>query len=606
MTSGERARAGFCRRVLPSLSVARLEGRNGQARPCGPAGNPRAVATSGLAFAVLMLALAGPARADDLAAHFSSFTPLSLEELYAKRMRFSKGEPFISIGLMEGQSEVAMRADGPVRLMFKRRGRTKTIYGPKGSRYIFRIRRGRPAVIKHWVIVSDFAYGDILAAKADTRRWEADQPVKTFVTGTIVALRGKVLDTRRRLVGVGGFDDDGEARAFSERLFRTRGLRTVIRQELVTLPRGRMTIHDRRGRLLHAATNSVYFGTVDGGQITVENVEHSRGYKRHGRQTRRYRGHIYVAFDRTGRLAVVNSVGAERLLNGLVPAEIFANAPLEALKAQAVTARGEVFSKLGHRHFSDPYHLCSEQHCQVYAGAQRERPKSNRAVAETRGLLAVRPRSDPKAPLELVDSVYSSTCGGFTEDNEVVWDTPPSESLRGRLDGNPSDPALAPFKHGLNEENIRAWLEAYPPTYDARSSFTKPSKYRWKKHFTAQALDRFVASKGVGQLIDIQILGRGKGGRVTGVRLVGTAGEVDVLRELPVRRLFGNLNSGMFVLDVERSGDGALTGVEFIGGGWGHGVGMCQMGAIGRAEANQTFEQILGHYYNGAVIEKLY
>ncbi|MEL7371408.1 MAG: SpoIID/LytB domain-containing protein, partial [Myxococcota bacterium] len=281
-------------------------------------------------------------------------------------------------------------------------------------------------------------------------------------------------------------------------------------------------------------------------------------------------------------------------------------APLEALKAQAVTARGEVFSKLGHRHFSEPFHLCSEQHCQVYAGAKRERAATNRAVAETRGLLAVRPRADPKAPLKLVDSVYSSTCGGFTEDNEIVWNSPASESLRSKLDGNPNDPALAPFRNGLNESNIRAWLEAYPPTYDARSSFTKPSKYRWKKKISGTKLNAMVRAHKVGFLRDIHILGRGRGGRVTGIRLVGTLGSSDVLRELPVRRLFGNLNSGMFVVDLERYANGNIYSAEFIGGGWGHGVGMCQMGAIGRAQANQTFQQILEHYYNGATVEKLY
>ena len=554
----------------------------------------------------LMLTFGGPS-ADAAPGGFSDFRPLSLEELYAKRMRFAQGEPIISIGVMEGQALVVARSKSPVRLMFDERRVPKTIYGPPGSRYIFKVERARPAELRHWVIVGDHGYGDILAAEKEKDRWRSEgYEAKTFVTGTIVALKGNVLDTRRRLVGIGGFARRREARALSEQLFRERSLRTVLREEMVRLPQGRIVVHNRRMRRLHTAQNVVYFGTVEGGRTTVENVEHSRGYKRHGREHREYWDHIYIVVDKQGKLTVVNSVGAERLLAGLVPSEIFAKAPLEALKAQAVTARGEVFSKLGHRHFSDPYHLCTEQHCQVYAGARKERPTTDKAVAETRGLLAVRPRSKKSAPLDLVDSVYSSTCGGFTEDNEVVWDTPPSASLRARLDGNPRDPALAPFRNGLNEQNIRAWLEAYPPTYGARSTFVRAKKFRWQKSFNTVQLDAIGARQGVGVMTDMKILGRGRGGRVTGLRLVGTSGSSDVLRELPIRRLFGNLNSGMFVLDLEKSRDGTLAGVTFTGGGWGHGVGMCQIGAIGRAEAGQSFRQILGHYYNGAVVERLY
>ena len=179
--------------------------------------------------------------------------------------------------------------------------------------------------------------------------------------------------------------------------------------------------------------------------------------------------------------------------------------------------------------------------------------------------------------------------------------------MRARLDGNPDDPALAPFRNGLDESNIRTWLSAYPPTYGARSSFVRRNKFRWRKTFSGARLNELVRKKAdIGRIQDIRVLGRGRGGRVTGVRLVGTKGSTDVLRELPVRRLFANLNSGMFVVDIYRNPDGTIESAVFTGGGWGHGVGMCQIGAIGRAEAGQSFRGILKHYYNGAVVERLY
>ena len=551
------------------------------------------------------------ARADpepgSVAGRFSAFTPLSQADLYAKRMRFTQGEPMISVGIMEHQAEVALQADGPVRLMFDEGRVPKTVFAPPGTRFTFRPLAGRPPELRHWVVVETTPYLAVEQANETKEVWQArGYPVQVFEVGTIVALQGNVLDTRARHVAVGGYAQPAQAEREVAKIFRRHALRTFIHEELSRPPAGVVGVYDEQDRLLHRATDSVYFGTVDGGLVEVRDVEHSRGYKGHGRQHRQFWGHIYVSVDTSARLAVVNSVGAEKLLQGLVPAEIFATAPVEALKAQAVTARGEIFSKLGHRHFGEPYHLCSEQHCQVYAGAGHERAASNQAVLETRGLLAFRPRADPKDALRLVDSVYSSTCGGSSEANEAVWDDEASESLRPRLDAVGEDPALARFASGLDASNIRAFLEAYPPTACARSSFVNAQKYRWRRTFKRRRLDQIGHKLGVGELRGVEILGRGPGGRITGLRLRGSVATKDVLRELPVRRLFGNLNSGLFVLDEERGPGGALVSVTFVGGGWGHGVGMCQMGAIGRAERGHDFRQILGHYYNGAVAERIY
>jgi SpoIID/LytB domain protein len=537
---------------------------------------------------------------------FLPFSPLSLEDLYAKRMRFDGGEPIISVGIMEHQPRVRLAADGPTRLMFDEASLPKTVYAPPESRFELRPLSAKKAVLRFWAVVDTKKYAEVDAAESVRAEWaRKGYETKVFEAGTIVALRGNVLDTRERRIAVGNFAKVRQAEALISKLSQKESLRPFVHEELVRAPRGIIGVYDERGRLIHRASDSVYFGTIGAGRIQIDDVEHSRGYRSHGRQTRSYWGHVYVVIDRTGKLAVTNSVGAEILLKGLVPAEIFATAPLEALKAQAVTARGEIFSKLGHRHYGEPYHLCSEMHCQVYAGAGFERDTTSRAVEETRGLLAVRPRKSEDGPLSLVDSVYSSTCGGFSEDNEIVWDNPASESLRARLDGIASDPALAAFSDGLTEENVRAWLESYPPAECARSSFVRKDKFRWSRTFEGAELDRIVDRLGIGSLHDIRVLGRGKGGRVKGLRFIGANATVDVVRELPVRRLFDNLSSGMFVLDLERA-KGGVKSVTFTGGGWGHGVGMCQVGAIGRAERGQDFRKILAHYYNGATVVGIY
>lgn len=564
-----------------------------------------------LSAVISLLCLASPGWAADPPAdrgHFVTFSPLSQRQLYEKRMRFAGGEPMISVGIMDSQAEVTLEADGPVRLMFDEDQLPKTVYAPPAARFSFKPLTARPAKLAYWVVVETTPYLAVEQAEATRAQWaERGYPTRVFEVGTIVALRGNVLDTRARHVAVGGYSNHTRAERQMRRIFKKRGLRTFVHEQLLEPSRGTVGVYDGEGRLIHEAQDSVYFGTVQGGLVEVHDVEHGRGYRSHGRQNRQFWGHIYVALDRHGKLSVINSVGAEKLLGGLVPAEIFATAPLEALKAQAVTARGEIFSKLGHRHFGEPFHLCSEQHCQVYAGAGHERPATNKAVAQTRGLLAVRPRKNKQAPLTLVDSVYSSTCGGFSEANEAVWDREASQSLRPRLDAIGNDPLLAEFKTGMSEEKLRGFLQAYPPVACAASSFVNKKKFRWRRSFSARRLSRIGKKLGVGTIEDISVLGRGPGGRITGLRIKGKGGQRDVLRELPVRRLFGNLNSGLFVLDLERDPrTGALVNVVFVGGGWGHGVGMCQVGAIGRAERGHDFRKILGHYYNGAVVERVY
>ncbi|MEE2903466.1 MAG: SpoIID/LytB domain-containing protein [Myxococcota bacterium] len=540
---------------------------------------------------------------------FPDFTPLKTSELYEKRLRFSEGTPRILVGIMKGQKQVQVSARGPIRLMFTDDSIPKTVYGKAKQRYKFRVRSSKPAEIQHWVVVETHIAKDGAYPSKEESTWRK-RGYKTTVleTGTLFAVRGRVLDTRSWLVALGGFASEKRAQQLMEKLSRIDlGLDSLfLHKELIRAPSGIIGIYDHKGRLRHEAKGSVYVGSTSNSKILVDAVEFGKGYKWHGRANREYREHMYIAIDENGELTLINSISAEKLLAGLVPAEIFATAPAEALKAQAVTARGEIFSKLGHRHFEDPFHLCSEQHCQVYAGAQSEQKSTNKAVKATRGLLVARPKKTKFEPIKIVDTRYSSSSGGYSEANEVVWGTIPSVSLRPKLDGPQSDPALARYRDGLNESNIRSFLESFPPTWSAKASMANHDKYRWVRTISATVADQMVAHLGVGKLRNVEVLGRGKGGRVSGIRVSGSKGQKVVLRELPVRRLFGNLNSGMFVVDVIRDSNNFIKSLKFTGGGWGHGVGMCQMGAIGRAESGQTFRQILGHYYNGAEAVPLY
>ncbi|MFZ5470647.1 MAG: SpoIID/LytB domain-containing protein [Myxococcota bacterium] len=515
-------------------------------------------------------------------------------ELFSKRLDFRAGAPVLPIRLMEGRTEVSFSARGRMRM--KLSGEVeKTVEAPAGSTWTVRLVEGSPATLSARVQLAEFPFADKEGLAAEERRWvEKGLLVKTHVLGSVYGISGKVVDSRRYLLLDDAPTSRAEAVQRQAELLRTHGVRTMLFEEVKTPPRGILELRDPSGVVVALAQDLLVAETLDGAPFDVRAVEHDVGYANHGFDDRSYRGSLELTVDRQGKLAVVNLVPMEELLKGLVPAEIFARAHPEALKAQAVTARGEVLAKIGTKHLADPYLLCAEQHCAVYKGLLGEAVSTNAAVEATRG------EGLFDASGRLVDSVYSAVCGGHTEHNDIVWGGPPNPSLRGRPDTLPGRRALsAPGK-------LEAFLVAELPAACRLSSFAQPSKYRWERRFTAEEVNRLTEPLGIGPVRAIAVTDRGVSGRARLVTLSGENGATQIRGELNIRRLFGMLNSAMFIVSPQLGPDGKPTAWLFRGGGWGHGVGMCQTGAIGRAEAGQDYRAILEHYFNGAQVARIY
>ena len=252
----------------------------------------------------------------------------------------------------------------------------------------------------------------------------------------------------------------------------------------------------------------------------------------------RYPGNLLLTLDAAGLLAIVNEVDAETVLGGVVPAETYPAAAAAALQAQAIAARNQLLARLGARHVADPFHLCAKTHCQAYA-PQKATPSTSDAVRATRGRTLVRAG-------RLVETLYSASCGGFPADPQRAFSAP--ETLRVLPPADLSSPP-------------RSWCGGASLGMD---------RYRWTKPAPP----------------DLEILERGDDGRVGAVRLGGREHRGD----LAVRRALG-LRSGLFSL----APSGASRAI--VGGGFGHGAGMCQIGAIGQAEAGRTADSILRSYY---------
>jgi SpoIID/LytB domain protein len=155
-------------------------------------------------------------------------------------------------------------------------------------------------------------------------------------------------------------------------------------------------------------------------------------------------------------------------------------------------------------------------------------------------------------------------------------------------------------------KQLRQWLAGDLPAACKLSSFAQPSRFRWERRFSASEVDELTRDLGVGKVMALGVTERGVSGRAKVLLVSGEKGATQVRGELNIRRMFRMLNSSMFEVSAERGSEGAITGWAFKGGGWGHGVGMCQTGAIGRAEAGQDYRAILRHYFNGAEVSVIY
>lgn len=517
-----------------------------------------------------------------------------MDLLYSNQFNFDDdGRPRITVGIMQGQREVVLSAGGGLQALPSGDGGTAVV---GGGRWRIRVDRSTPAVQRFRVVLGAVPANELRRIQRDAERWQGRNfDVAEREVGALFGVAGQVLDTRAVLLTTGLWTSEAEAEREARALADSHGIIPRLHPEIEQRSNGRIVAEDLETGVTIEAEGVLWFAPRRGSSITVHGVENGAGEDMGDRP---YRGQIYVAVDRNGKLAVVNLVGEADVLSGLVPAEIYASAPMDALKAQAVAARGQLLAKVGARHLDDPFLLCAHQHCQVYAGAASEHPRTNTAVERTIGRVLMRPNET-----QLVDTVYSANCGGHTEDNDLVWPGVADPQLRATADPR-LDKLEADFSAGITDANLGAWIR------DAHDTFSKPrssgvaSAYRWTETIdpTSVAGNPGVP-RSLGNLIGIDLHERGRSGRVIRATLHGPRESVEVHGELRIRRALGGLKSSMFVIDPDRDRYGRIV---LHGGGYGHGVGLCQHGAMGMASAGMTYGPILHHYYRDSKLVRLW
>ena len=292
------------------------------------------------------------------------------------------------------------------------------------------------------------------------------------------------------------------------------------------------------------------------------------------------------------RLVFLQRVALEDYVAGVVPNEIGNTVPLEAMKAQAVAARTHAVDLLLYRrHTAEGYDLCSGTHCQVYKGTYLVNPAVLEAVEATRGEIML-------SAGRIADATYHSSCGGKTDSSAEIWRGRPLPHLAGVCC---LEEACA--LDLTQEEDLRRWIDT-PLSLAGMSSWEKGA-LSWQKTVQLAKLAEFLGLPGISR---IRINRRGPSGRITDISFLGS-GTARLTSEYKIRQAFGDAKSSFFYIQGAYTADSDGT-VEIAppnelvirGRGSGHGVGMCQVGALRRARGGALYRDILAHYYPGTVI----
>ena len=347
-------------------------------------------------------------------------------------------------------------------------------------------------------------------------------------------------------------------------------------------------------------------------------------------ETQTFTGDLSIIVD-DDKIWAVNRLKIEDYLFCVIASEMSATSSLELLKAHAVVSRSWLMAQLARhndvavhsisddarglfvRYYDrDDHHLfdvCADDHCQRYQGVTRaNNPAVRAAIDATRGLLLTHNG-------QICDARFSKCCGGQTELFETCWQDEYKDYLTSFVDNelNNNDLDLT------IEANAVRWIKSQPKAYcntnnskilrQILNSYDQetPDFYRWRVVYNRRELtDIFRKKSGfdIGEIVDLQPIERGPSGRIKLLKVVGTKRSLTIGKELEIRRVLSpsHLYSSAFI--VERSDDGETF--TFIGAGWGHGVGMCQIGAAVMAENGFEFLYILQHYFRNSQIEKLW
>lgn len=375
--------------------------------------------------------------------------------------------------------------------------------------------------------------------------------------------------------------------------------------------------------------------------FSLSNVTIGVNFHWERKETQTFLGTLRFVVE-SDKIVAINELPVEKYLESVISSEMSATSSLELLKAHAVISRSWLLAQMkkrrevaesGNNFFSFTkkedtlirwydredhtlFDVCADDHCQRYQGITKETsPHVAEAICQTKGQILM----DGE---EICDARFSKCCGGITEEFQYCWEDTPKTYLTAVR-----DIALG-VEHTLpnltNEEEAEKWIRFNPPAFcntqdkkilsEVLNDYDQETVnfYRWKETLSQEKLQQLIADKlkmDLGAILDMKAVERGKSGRISKLQIIGTEKTFTIGKELEIRRTLSDshLLSSAFVVDkYDMDEQGVPQRFELIGAGWGHGVGLCQIGAAVMGEQGYHYDAILLHYYQGAEIKKLY
>lgn len=375
--------------------------------------------------------------------------------------------------------------------------------------------------------------------------------------------------------------------------------------------------------------------------FSLSNVTIGVNFHWERKETQTFLGTLRFVVE-SDKIVAINELPVEKYLESVISSEMSATSSLELLKAHAVISRSWLLAQMkkrrevaesGNNFFSFTkkedtlirwydredhtlFDVCADDHCQRYQGITKETsPHVAEAIRQTKGQILM--DGD-----EICDARFSKCCGGITEEFQYCWEDTPKTYLTAVR-----DIALG-VEHTLpnltNEEEAEKWIRFNPPAFcntqdkkilsEVLNDYDQETVnfYRWKETLSQEKLQQLIADKlkmDLGAILDMKAVERGKSGRISKLQIIGTEKTFTIGKELEIRRTLSDshLLSSAFVVDkYDKDEQGVPQRFELIGAGWGHGVGLCQIGAAVMGEQGYHYDAILLHYYQGAEIKKLY
>jgi SpoIID/LytB domain protein len=358
------------------------------------------------------------------------------------------------------------------------------------------------------------------------------------------------------------------------------------------------------------------------------------------KEKQRFQGTLKLLKD-DDKICVINIIPVEKYLTSVVSSEMNAKSSLQMLKSLAVVSRSWLLAQIeksksikkkkeGYssvlqtekeyirwydREEHELFDVCADDHCQRYQGITKISTQSARkAVAETSGLVLTFNN-------EICDARFSKSCGGLTESFHNVWEPVVHEYLSSIVDYK-----FEPENYNLNfsfEKNAEKWIKGDPPAYcNTRDEkilsqvlidydLETTDFFRWKIEYSQDEIAALISKNSgsdFGEIIDLIPLERGDSSRLIRLKVVGSKKELIIGKELEIRRLLSltHLYSSALVIEKQNIDNNIPGKFVIYGAGWGHGVGLCQIGAAVMAEKGHSFDEILLHYFHNAGLNKIY